>query len=96
MNPDIVQYVGFIVAALILTWGVIELNRRYFDRRKVDNRPLNSSWVNMDIHRAADADETEVSLPGGDTDEEEEDDEKAQSGIQSRAKQNGHHSPKQP
>lgn len=88
MNPDVVQYIGFIVAALILTWGVIELNRRYFDRRKVDIGPLKTSWVNLDTHRA---DEAEESLPGDDA-EEEEDDEKAESGIQTRAKQNGHQS----
>ena len=88
MNPDVVQYIGFIVAALILTWGVIELNRRYFDRRKVDIGPRNTSWVNLDTHKA---DEPEDSLPADDPGEED-DDEKAESGIQTRAKQNGHHS----
>lgn len=88
MNPDVVQYIGFIVAALILTWAVIELNRRYFDRRKIDIGPRNTSWVNLDTHKT---DESEEALPA-DVADEEEDDEKAESGIQTRAKQNGHHS----
>ena len=88
MNPDVVQYIGFIVAALILTWGVIELNRRYFDRRRVDIGPRHTSWVKLDTRKA---DESEEALPGDDADDEE-DNEKAESGIQARAKQNGHHS----
>ena len=87
MNPDIVQYVVFIIVALILSWGVIELNNRYFGRRKIDVGPLNT-WINLDTRKA---DEAEEPLPGDGADEEE-DDEKAESGIQTRAKQNGHHS----
>ena len=87
MNPDIVQYVIFIIAALILSWGVIELNNRYFGRRKIDVGSLNT-WINLDTRKA---DEAEEPLPGDGADEEE-DDEKAESGIQTRAKQNGHHS----
>ena len=87
MNADIVQYVIFIIAALILSWGVIELNNRYFGRRKIDVGSLNT-WINLDTRKA---DEAEEPLPGDGADEEE-DDEKAESGIQTRAKQNGHHS----
>jgi len=88
MNPDIVQYVVFIIAALILSWGVIELNKRYFGRRNVDVGSLNT-WTNLDTRKAGEAEEP---LPGNGADEEEEDDEKAESGIQTRAKQNGHYS----
>ena len=51
MNPDIVQYVVFIIAALILSWGVIELNKRYFGRRNVDVGSLNT-WTNLDTRKA--------------------------------------------
>jgi hypothetical protein len=88
MSPDIVQYVIFIIAALILSWGVIELNKRYFGRRNIDVGSLNT-WVNLDTRKA---DEAEDPPPDDGAGEEEEDDEKAESGIQTRAKQNGHHS----
>jgi hypothetical protein len=88
MNPNAVQYIGFIVAALILSWGAIELNRRR--RRKANIGSLNT-WVKLDTRRAADADDPEEALPVDDADEQE-DDEQAESSIQTRAKQNGHHS----
>jgi len=64
------------------------LNKRYFGRRNVDVGSLNT-WTNLDTRKA---DEAEEPLPGNGADEEEEDDEKAESGIQTRAKQNGHYS----
>ena len=64
------------------------MNKRYFGRRNVDVGSLNT-WTNLDTRKA---DEAEEPLPGNGADEEEEDDEKAESGIQTRAKQNGHYS----
>ena len=59
MYPMPIEYLGFVVAALILGWAVIELNRRYFRQRKVDSKPLNT-WVKLD---STFEDDVESSLP---------------------------------
>ncbi|HVB72436.1 MAG TPA: hypothetical protein VNE38_02675 [Ktedonobacteraceae bacterium] len=86
MNSSALQYVGFVVAALILTWAVIEVNRRYFRRRRVDVKPL-STWVHLNTGQPEAAGE---SLPGGEG--EEEASEASERDLQSRARQNGHYS----
>jgi hypothetical protein len=86
MNPNTVQYIGFIVAALILTWAVIEINRRYFRRRKADVRSL-ETWVHLD---AGQPDATEESLPHSNADDDS--DETGERNMQTRASQNGHYS----
>lgn len=88
MNSSAVQYVGFIVAALILTWAVIEINRRYFRRRKVDVRSLNT-WVHLDTGQP---DATEEGLPARDDDEDTSTDNSGEQDLQTRARQNGHYS----
>ncbi len=80
MYPMPIEYLGFVVAALILGWAVIELNRRYFRQRKVDSKPLNT-WVKLD---STFEDDVESSLP----DEESE----PEANIQIRAQHNGYHS----
>ena len=80
MYPMPIEYLGFVVAALILGWAVIELNRRYFRQRKVDSKPLNT-WVKLD---STFEDDDESSLP----DEESE----PEANIQIRAQHNGYHS----
>ncbi len=35
MNPTLYEYLGFVVAALILGWAIVEISRRYFRQRKV-------------------------------------------------------------
>jgi hypothetical protein len=82
MYPTLIEYLGFVVAALILGWAIIELNRRYFRQRRVDSKPLNT-WVKLDSTLE---DDIESSLP----DEEEESVEEAN--IQIRAQHNGYHS----
>jgi hypothetical protein len=86
MDPTLIKFVGFIVAALVIGWAIIELNRRYFRQRKIDSKPLNS-WIKLDstLH-----DDSEEPLPDEQSDEEEE--RVPESHIQIRAQQNGHHS----
>ena len=84
MDSSIVQLAGFIVAALILIWAVIEINRRYFSRRKMDARSLNT-WTPLD---ASQPDAPEETPPASDNDTT---DSSAQA-MQTRARQNGHYS----
>ncbi len=88
MNSSAAQYVGFIVAALILTWAVIEINRRYFRRRRVDVRSINT-WVHLDTGQP---DATEEGLPASDDDEDTGTDNSGDQDLQTRARQNGHYS----
>ena len=85
MNASAAQYVGFIVAALILTWAVIEINRRYFRRRRADVRSLNT-WVPLDTKQP---DAAEESVPDSENDET---DASVEQDLQTRARQNGHYS----
>lgn len=82
MDLHFVQYVGFFVAALILTWAVVEVNRRYLRQRKVDREGL-GTWVKLD---SSAVDATEEAEPGV-----EDDDQEDAPGHRIRAKQNGHH-----
>ena len=85
MDNSAVQYAGFIVAALILIWGVIEINRRYLRRRKMDARSLNT-WVHLD---ASQPDTPEASPPPSHDDDAPD---SSEQDIQTRARQNGHYS----
>jgi hypothetical protein len=86
MDPSLIEYVGFFVAALILGWAVVELNKRYLRQRRVDSKPLNT-WVKLDF---TSADDIEEPLPEEKGDEDEEG--VPESNIHIRAQQNGHHS----
>lgn len=88
MNPIVVEYIGIVVAALILGWAVVELNRRYFRQRKQDVKALNT-WIKIDSTRASDVNVDEL-LPGEDSDSERED--APEPDIHTRAQQNGHYS----
>ena len=85
MDPKLIEYVGFFVAALILGWAVVELNKRYFRQRRVDSKPL-KTWVKLDF---TSADDIEEPLPEEKGDEDES---VPESNIHIRAQQNGHHS----
>jgi hypothetical protein len=87
MDPRLVEYIGFVVAALILGWAVAELNRRYFRQRKEDHLDPLSTWVKLD---SAHADNAEESLLGEGTAEDQE--ETPERSLHTRAQQNGHHS----
>jgi len=84
MDPMIVQYIGIVIAALILGWAVVELNRRYFRLRKQDMKALNT-WIKIDSTRASDVD---ALLPGEDSEREDA----PEPDIHTRAQQNGHYS----
>jgi hypothetical protein len=86
MNPTLIEYLGFVVAALILGWAIIEISRRYFRQRRVDSKPLNT-WVTLD---STFEDDIEKSLPDEESDEETESVLEAK--IQIRAQHNGYHS----
>jgi hypothetical protein len=86
MNPTQIEYLGFVVAALILGWAIIEISRRYFRQRRVDSKPLNT-WVKLDSTFEGDIDK---SLPDVESDEEEES--VSEANIQMRAQYNGYHS----
>lgn len=86
MNPTLIEYLGFVVAALILGWAMIEINRRYFRQRGEDSKPLNT-WVKLDSTLD---DDTEKSLPDEESDEEEES--VPEANIQIRAQHNGYNS----
>ena len=86
MNPTLIEYLGFVVAALILGWTMIEIYRRYFRQRRVDSKPLNT-WVKLDSTLD---DDIEKTLPDEERDEEEES--VAEANIQIRAQHNGYHS----
>lgn len=85
MDNSTVQYAAFIVAALILIWGVIEINRRYLRRRKMDARTLNT-WVHLD---ASQPDAPEDSQPASASDDATD---SSEADMQTRARQNGHYS----
>jgi len=86
MDPTLVEYIGFVVAALILGWAVVELNRRYFRQRKAGLRPP-STWVKLDSSLTDDGEEL---LQIEDSGEEKE--EVPEPDIHTLAQQNGHHS----
>jgi hypothetical protein len=85
MDPAVLPYFGFIVAALILMWGVMELSKRYSRRQKIGGEALDR-LVQLDVTRG---NEPEELLPGSIQENQEEDPEP---GIHPRAKQNGHYS----
>lgn len=86
MNPMLYEYLGFVVAAIILGWAIFEISGRYFRQRKADRKSINT-WVKLDSTFEGDIDKA---LPDEDADEEEEN--VPESNIQIRAQHNGYHS----
>jgi hypothetical protein len=86
MDPKLVEYIGFVVAALILGWAVVELRRRYFRQKKTDSEQPNT-WVKLDSTLTAESEESVLI-----EDSEEEKEEVLEPDIHTRAQQNGHHS----
>jgi hypothetical protein len=89
MNPTVVSYLGFVVAALILIWAVLELSRRLTRRKKTDVQTL-GTWVKLDSTRNAAAEE----LPPAENDEDEDGDrdDVPDRSLHTRSQQNGHYS----
>jgi len=86
MYPILFTYLGFVVAALILSWAVFEISRRYFRHRRGETKSPNT-WVKLEPTFQSDVEEP---LQDGDSGEEEEDAQGAN--IHIRAQHNGHHS----
>jgi len=85
MNDLTWKYLAFVVAASILIWGVLELNRRLYRHKKSDPNPP-TTWIKLD---AANQDVVEDVPPDEENDDQEE---PPTSDIRIRAQQNGHHS----
>lgn len=85
MSPTFVVYIGFVVAVVILVWGVLELSQRWDGRRRMRHQAMNT-WVPLEP-TAVDRNITEGRLSDEDSDEET-----AQRDSHSRAQQNGHYS----
>ncbi len=83
MNPVIFTIVGIVVALLILAWGVFEVSRRYFTRKKVTTRPINT-WVPLKTTTTDVSDKTFVAK--GDREDS------PANHHNTKAQQNGHYS----
>jgi hypothetical protein len=59
MNPTVITYIGFFVAALILLWAVVEMGRRFYKRKKIDARVVRT-WIPL---QASTELETESTTP---------------------------------
>ena len=80
MNPLLVTYIGFIVAVGILLWGVIEVFRRQYGRKKIDSSAMNT-WVPLKP--------TSLDMHDDPVSDEDHDD---QPDMNAKAQQNGHYS----
>ena len=84
MDSTIVQYVLFVLAALILIWAVIALNKRLY-RRGGSHLGAPNTWMKLDIRRP---EAREDPSPDALFDDDGEEDEIE---LHARARQNGHH-----
>jgi hypothetical protein len=90
MNPTLAGYLGFVVAALILIWAVIEIGRRLTRRTKIDVQTP-GTWVKLDSARNNASEE--LPPPENDEDDDAGDrDDIPERSLQARAQQNGHYS----
>jgi len=86
MYPTLIEYLGFVIAALILGWAIIEISRRYFRQRRVDSKPLNTR-VKLDSTI-----EGVIDKPLLDEESDEEEESVSKANIQIRAQHNGYYS----
>jgi hypothetical protein len=88
--PTIWTYLGFVVALLILIWAILEMRSRLTrTRRKNTKVETIRSWIRLDS-TAKDALQEEPLLPAEEDNEEQE--EKSDQDLHTRAQQNGHYS----
>ena len=83
MDPMLVQYALFILAALFIIAAVVSLNRWLYRHNK-PNAGGPNTWAKLDIKRSETREEMLTSTVFDDDDEEEAE-------LHVRAKQNGHH-----
>jgi hypothetical protein len=82
----LLEFLGFVVAALILGWGIFEMSRRYFRQRKVDTKLLNA-WVRLDPTLESASDKSAL-----DEESDEEEESVTEANIQIRAQHHRYHS----
>ena len=88
--PTIWTYLGFVVALLILIWAILEMRSRLTrTRRKNTKVETIKRWIRLDS-TAKDALQEEPLLPAEEDNEEQE--EKSDQDLHTRAQQNGHYS----
>ncbi|HVU66110.1 MAG TPA: hypothetical protein VHD63_03235 [Ktedonobacteraceae bacterium] len=88
MDPTIVQYALFVLAALLIIGAVVALNRWLYRQ----NKPASASphtWAKLDTRHSEARDEAFAGPLFEDEDEDEDDDEAE---MRVRARQNGHSS----
>jgi len=85
MNPGVMPYIGLVVAALILLWGVFILGNRYVRRQQLDPKKMDE-WIHLTPTSREDLENT---LSIRDADEQ---DAQPQTDLHSKAQQNGHYS----
>jgi hypothetical protein len=85
MTPVVVTYIGFVVAALILLWGVFVVGKRYFVPGRKTGRKKLDAWVPLKT-TATESPEDSFDLDEDDRDED------SRADLPSRARQNGHYS----
>ncbi|HET8843510.1 MAG TPA: hypothetical protein VFN35_18755 [Ktedonobacteraceae bacterium] len=88
MDITVVQYVGFVVAALIVIWAVIEVNKRLY-RRDDSHASSPEKWAELDT-KVPEAREDLSSAMYGDSEDDE-----IETELHARASQNGHHAESQ-
>lgn len=88
MDSTFVQYLIFILAALLVIWAVIVINAR-LARRSLSDETVLKNWVDLDTRRSVTREDSEDELTLGAEKNEEVHD------LYMRAHQNGHHIEKQ-
>ena len=91
MEPTVIAYIGFIVAALILIWAIWEMKSRLLRRKKIDAGVINT-WVELNTSstNTPNIPQEEPLALSDDNNEYQAD--KPKENIHMRAQQNGHHS----
>lgn len=84
MNITIAMYVGFVVAVFVLTWGAVEIGRRFGGRKKASAKAMNT-WVPF---KPTPTDTLKDPLSGATEDLDDTPDTE----LHTRAHQNGHYS----
>lgn len=86
MTPVAVTYIGFVVAILILLWGLFVVGKRYFVRRRDVSRKNIDAWVPLKTTATESPEDSFTDL------DDDDQDEGSRADLPARARQNGHYS----
>ena len=86
MTPVVVTYIGFVVAILILLWGLFVVGKRYFVRRRDGSSKDMNAWVPLKTTATESPEDSFTDL------DEDDQDEGSRADLPTRARQNGHYS----